>query len=240
MVNHFRDIKVLTFDVFGTVVDWRGSIISECMSWNKTRQLAVCWDEFADEWRSEYGPSMDLVRKGEIPWTKLDDLHMSSLRKLLQKYGITHLNKSEIEHLNKVWHRLNAWPDVIIGLSKLKNSFIIATLSNGNVSLLTNMAKWSNLPWDCILSAELAGHYKRDPEVYIKAAELLDVKRSEIMMVAAHKDDLDAAHHLGMKTCFVPRPLEHGPSRKIDSSAEDWIDIIATDLIDFATQMGCD
>ncbi|SVE31364.1 uncharacterized protein METZ01_LOCUS484218, partial [marine metagenome] len=209
MVNHFSDIKALTFDVFGTVVDWRGSIISECMSWDKTQHLNVNWEKFADEWRSEYSPSMNLVRNGDIPWTKLDDLHMSSLLKLLQKYEITSLNKLEIEHLNKIWHRLNPWPDAITGLSKLKKTFTVATLSNGNVSLLTNMAKWAKLPWDCILSAELSGHYKRDPEAYIKAAELLSLERDEIMMVAAHKDDLYAAHHLGMKTCFVPRPFEH-------------------------------
>ena len=239
MVNHFRDIKALTFDVFGTVVDWRGSIISECKSWDKTRHLQVNWEEFADEWRSEYGPSMNLVRNGEIPWTKLDDLHMSSLLKLLQKYEITNLNKSEIEHFNKIWHRLNPWPDAITGLSKLKKKFTIATLSNGNVSLLTNLAKWGKLPWDCILSAELSGHYKKDPEAYLKAAELLSLERHEIMMVAAHKDDLSAANHLGMKTCFVPRPLEHGSNKKIDSSPENWIDICASDFIDLASQLGC-
>ena len=240
MVNNFKDIKALTFDVFGTVVDWRGSIISECMSWDKTRHLEVNWDQFADDWRSEYAPSMNLVRKGNIPWTKLDDLHLSSLLKLMPKYGITTLNNSEIAHLNKVWHRLNPWPDAVAGLSKLKSLFIIAPLSNGNVSLLTNMAKWGNLPWDCILSAELAGHYKRDPEAYTKAAELLSIEMNEIMMVAAHKDDLSAAHTLGMKTCFVPRPLEHGPNRNFDSSPEPWIDIVAVDFIDFANQMGCD
>ena len=135
---------------------------------------------------------------------------------------------------------MNPWPDAITGLSNLKKKFTIATLSNGNVSLLTNMAKWGKLPWDCILSAELSGHYKRDPEAYIKAAELLSLERNEIMMVAAHKDDLSAANNLGMKTCFVPRPFEHGISRKIDSSPEDWIDIFASDFIDLASQLCCD
>tara|TARA_Y100000590_G_scaffold197222_1_gene224012 strand:- start:1490 stop:2212 length:723 start_codon:yes stop_codon:yes gene_type:complete len=239
MVNHFKGIKALTFDVFGTVVDWRGSIIAECKSWEKTRLLNVNWEKFADEWRSEYGPSMNLVRNGEIPWTKLDDLHMSSLIKLLKRHKITNLSSTEIEYLNKIWHRLNPWPDTLIGLSKLKTKFTIATLSNGNVSLLTNMAKWGNLPWDCILSAELSEHYKKDPEAYLKAAELLSLERHEIMMVAAHKDDLSAANHLGMKTCFVPRPLEHGANKKIDSSPENWIDICASDFIDLASQLGC-
>lgn len=234
-----NEVKALVFDVFGTVVDWRMSIAREGKELAKRKGVTgVDWSEFADEWRSGYGPSMNKVRQGELPWTRIDDLHRMILDELLAKYGVEGLSEDEKIHFNKAWHRLDAWPDSPPGLTRLKSRYVIATLSNGNVALLTNMAKWAGLPWDCILSAELARHYKPDPETYLMAADILGLQPSEVMMTAAHKGDLKAARAQGLKTAFVPRPLEHGPRREIDTSPEDWIDVVATDFEDLALKMG--
>lgn len=162
-----QQVKALTFDVFGTVVDWRGSIIREGEAMNRTRGWKVDWAQFADKWRAGYGPEMDKVRKGELPWTRIDALHRMILDRLLPEFGLTSLGEDEKDHINRMWHRLNGWPDAVAGLLRLKKKYIIATLSNGNVSLLTNMAKHAGLPWDCVLSAELSRHYKPDPESYL-------------------------------------------------------------------------
>jgi 2-haloacid dehalogenase len=204
-------VKALVFDTFGTVVDWRGSIIREGAEWGKEKNLQIEWGKFADKWRSGYGPSMNKVRNGTMPWTKLDVLHRTLLDQLLVEYNITGLTEEEKVHWNLVWHRLTPWPDAVEGLTQLKKNYIIATLSNGNVSLLVEMAKFAGLPWDTILSAELFHHYKPDPEVYLGAVELMSCKPSEVMMVAAHPDDLKAAKALGLKTGYVPRPFERGP-----------------------------
>src|ERR671922_1282884 len=209
-------VKALTFDVFGTVVDWRGSIIRDCAKFGAERGLKVDWAAFADTWRGAYRPSMDRVRRGELPWTNLDALHRMVLDELLVKFGIGGLSEADIDHLNRVWHRLDPWPDSVEGLTRLRKRFILATLSNGNVALLTNMAKYAGLPWDCILSAELAHHYKPDPETYQMAADLLGLRPEQVMMVAAHKGDLRAAQAVGLQTAFVPRPMEHGPERTPD------------------------
>ena len=200
-------MKALVFDVFGTVVDWRGSIIREGVALGRSKKLKVDWPAFADAWRAGYRPAMARVRSGELPWTKIDDLHRMILDDLLQRFALGRLSADEIAHLNRVWHRLRPWPDARAGLAKLKRRHVIATLSNGNVALLTNMAKHAKLPWDCILSAEVMRHYKPDPETYLGAADLLGVKPAELMMVAAHKDDLHAARACGLKTAFVP-PLD--------------------------------
>ena len=185
------DVAALTFDVFGTVVDWRTSIIREGQQLTRTHGIEADWEAFADGWRGGYGPQMNRVRTGELPWTKIDDLHRIILDGLLVEFGIAgRLTETEVEDLNRAWHRLIPWPDTVRGLYRLKSRFVISTLSNGNVSLLTNMAKNAGLPWDCVLSSELAGHYKPDPEVYQKAAELLSLPPSRIMMVAAHRGDL--------------------------------------------------
>ena len=233
-----NEVKALVFDVFGTVVDWRTSIAraGEALAGRKdiTR---VDWLEFADAWRAGYGPSMNRVRQGELPWTRLDDLHRMILDELLIKFGIAGLTEDEKRDFNKAWHRLDPWPDSVPGLTRLRQHYIIATLSNGNVALLTNMAKYGGLPWDCILSAELVRHYKPNPETYLMAADLLGLEPSEVMMTAAHKDDLKAARALGLKTAFVPRPFEHGPRREIDTSSEEWIDVFAGDIEDLAQKM---
>lgn len=231
-------VKALTFDVFGTVVDWRSSIIREGEQFGKAKGLKVDWAKFADTWRAGYAPSMARVRQGELPWTKLDALHRMILDKLLVDFGITGLSEAEKDHLNRVWHRLRPWPDAVTGLTRLRRRFIIAPLSNGNVSLMTNMAKNAGLPWDCILGAELAKHYKPDKEVYLTAAELLDLRPGEIMMVAAHQGDLRMSHSLGFKTAFVPRPMEFGPERKPDPTIDPSFDVVAKDFNDLAGKLG--
>jgi 2-haloacid dehalogenase len=230
-------VKALTFDTFGTVVDYRSSIIAEGEALGKAKGLSVDWAKFADTWRAGYGPAMNRVRTGELPWTKLDRLHRMTLDKLLVDFKITGLSEEDIDHLNRVWHRLKGWPDSVPGLTRLKNKFVIAPLSNGNVALLTNMAKHAGLPWDCILGAEVAKHYKPDKEAYLTAAELLDLKPAEIMMVAAHQNDLAAAHALGFKTAFVPRPKE-GPNGEKNLTPDPRWDVVATDFVALAAKLG--
>ena len=187
-----RAIRALIFDVFGTVVDWRGSIIRDCRALDRSRKLSVDWDAFADAWRAGYRPAMARVRSGDLPWMNIDQLHRLILDDLLARFGLTGLTEDEIDHLNRVWHRLDPWPDARRGLALLKRRHVIATLSNGNVALLVNMAKHGRLPWDAVLSAELFHHYKPDPEAYLGAAAMLGFEPAEVMMVAAHKDDLRA------------------------------------------------
>jgi 2-haloacid dehalogenase len=230
-------VKALVFDVFGTVVDWRGSIIREGMALGRRKKLKVDWPAFADAWRAGYRPAMARVRSGELPWTKIDDLHRMILDDLLKRFRLGRISEEEVDHLNRVWHRLKPWPDARAGLAKLKRKHVIATLSNGNVALLTNMAKHAKLPWDCILSAEVMRHYKPDPETYLGAAGLLGVKPGELMMVAAHKDDLHAARACGLKTAFVPRPREYGPQVNPDVSREPAFEVHARDFNDLARQL---
>jgi 2-haloacid dehalogenase len=231
------DIEALTFDVFGTVVDWRASIIRDGELLSARKGLDVNWPDFADRWRSGYGPAMNQVRTGALPWLKIDDLHRRILDQLVDEFSLEGLAEEELDDLNRVWHRLIPWPDSVLGLGRLKADYVIATLSNGNVSLLTQMAKNAGLPWDCILSAELAGHYKPDPEVYLKAADLLSLPIDRVMMVAAHKSDLHAARAVGMRTAYVPRPLEYGPHVEIDLTPDPEFDVVAEDFIDLAEKL---
>jgi 2-haloacid dehalogenase len=231
-------VEALVFDTFGTVVDWRTSIIREGQLIGRTHALDVDWATFADDWRAGYGPAMNRVRTGELPWTKLDDLHRTILDRLLVDLSVVALSEVEIESFNRVWHRLIPWPDAVPALYRLKARYVIAPLSNGNVSLLTNMAKHAGLPWDCILSAELAGHYKPDPEVYLKAADLLSLPPDRVMMVAAHRGDLEAAQGVGMKTALVHRPLEFGPTREVDTTDDPRFDINARDFGELADRLG--
>lgn len=231
---------VLLFDVFGTVVDWRGSIAREM------RRLAVRkrvrerrdWGEFADAWRRHYAPAMQRVRRGELSWQSIDVLHRMNLDEILPEFGLR-LTEREKRELNLVWHRLAPWRDSVPGLARLKRRHIIATLSNGNMRLLVDMAKHARLPWDCVLSAELFHHYKPDPEVYLGAAALLGLPPREVMLVAAHKDDLAAARHCGLRTAFVRRPLERGPKSTPDLAADRRFNFNADDFIDLARQLGC-
>jgi 2-haloacid dehalogenase len=231
------EIQALTFDVFGTVVDWRSTIIREGKRLGRRHNLQVDWAAFADSWRAGYAPAMQQVRSGHLPWLKLDDLHRMILDDLLVRFAITGLQAEEIEHLNRVWHRLAPWSDVKQGLRRLRRRYVLATLSNGNMALLTHMAKHGNLQWDCILSAELARHYKPDPAVYRMAAEVLSLAPHEILMVAAHPSDLDAAQAVGLRTAYVHRPYEFGPHRATDLPADLRYDVVATDFIDLAGQL---
>lgn len=194
-------VKALVFDTFGTVVDWRTSVTREVEALAKRKGLAIDGAKFADTWRAGYGPSMNRVRSGELPWTRLDTLHRMILDKILVEFGITGLSESETDTLNRAWHRLQPWPDAVAGLTRLKKKFVIAPLSNGNISLMTNLAKHAGLPWDCILGAELVHHYKPDREVYQSAADILDLRPADVMMVAAHLGDLRAAKAVGLRYC---------------------------------------
>jgi 2-haloacid dehalogenase len=231
-------IEALVFDVFGTVVDWRTTILREGAHLNRERGWSVDWAAFADAWRAGYAPAMDRVRKGTIPWTTIDALHRMILDELLTRFGIDGLSEPEIEHLNRVWHRLLPWPDSVGGLNRLRAKYVISTLSNGNMALLVNMAKHAGLPWDCILSAELARQYKPDLEVYQMAAALLGLSPNRVLMVAAHNGDLRAAQQAGLRTAFISRPLEHGPAQASDLHAEFAVDIAARDFYDLAEQLG--
>jgi 2-haloacid dehalogenase len=230
--------KALVFDTFGTVVDWRGSIIAEGAQWGQAKGIEIDWARFADRWRAGYGPSMEKVRKGELPWTKLDDLHRMVLEQLLVEFKISGLTEQEKDHWNRVWHRLKPWPDSVAGLTRLKKKFTITPLSNGNVALLTEMGKNAGLPWDAILSAELVRHYKPDREVYLSAGELLGFQPGDVMMAAAHAGDLKAAHALGLQTGFIYRPDEYGPGGKADKANPGDFDVVAANIIDLASKLG--
>jgi 2-haloacid dehalogenase len=231
-------VSILAFDVFGTVVNWRSSVIAEGAELGKAKTLNVDWPDFADAWRAIYRPYMDRVRTGELPWTKLDDLHRQMLEETLSKFAINNLSEDEKQHFNRVWHRLRPWPDSVPGLSRLKSRFVITTLSNGNISLLTNLAKHAGLPWDCILSAENVRHYKPDPEVYLLVPQLFDLKPEQVMMVAAHEHDLQSAQKHGLRTAFVHRPKEHGPGKASEIPPAGRYDFVAADMLDLADQLG--
>jgi 2-haloacid dehalogenase len=232
-------VKALVFDVFGTVVDWRGSLVRELTAFGRGRGLDTDWARFADDWRALYQPAMEEVRSGRRPWTILDVLHRESLIKLLDRHGIKGLQEHEIEHLNTVWHRLDPWPDVVEGLLRLKTRYIIGTLSNGNIGLLTRMAKRAGLPWDVVLGAEAARAYKPLPESYQRTAALLNLQTDEMMLVAAHNGDLRAAASTGFRTAFVLRRHEYGPDQKVDTVAEDPWDVVTDSFTGVADAMGC-
>lgn len=229
--------EALAFDVFGTVVDWRSSVIGELEQFGRTHGVQRDWAEFADDWRAGYPPAMDRVRRGELPWTKIDGLHRMILVDLLDRDGIA-VGDDDVDHLNRAWHRLDPWPDAVDALTRLKARYVITTLSNGNVSLLTNMAKRAGLPWDCVISAELFRHYKPDAEAYRGCAELLDLAPGELMLVAAHASDLRGAKRAGLMTAWVDRPLEYGPGRRRPSQIDEGeFDVMAADFGDLADQL---
>jgi 2-haloacid dehalogenase len=228
-------IRALVFDVFGTVVDWRSSIIREGELLGRAKNLKVDWAAFADGWRAGYRPAMDRTAKGS--WQNIDALHRSILDELLPKFDIR-LPEEDIQHLNLAWHRLMPWPDSVPGLNRLKTRYIVSTLSNGNVSLLVDMAKHAGLPWDAVLSGELIHKYKPDPEVYQMAARFLGASYDETMLVAAHPLDLLGAQRAGLKTAYVPRPLEHGPKPLVPPPAGAKFDFTAADFLDLARQLG--
>jgi 2-haloacid dehalogenase len=234
------NVKALVFDTFGTVVDWRSSVIAEGTAWGKAKGLNINWVDFADRWRLGYKPAMDKVRNGEIPWTRLDDLHRMILDDLLKKFKIEGLTEKEKVSWTHVWRRLKPWPDSVEGLTRIKKKYVIAPLSNGNIALMTNLAKFGGLPWDAILGSELARHYKPDREVYVSAYYYLDLKPEEMMMCAAHASDLQAARSNGLRTGFIYRPNEYGngPVGVPDKAKPGDFDVVAVSMIDLAQQMG--
>jgi 2-haloacid dehalogenase len=227
------DVRALVFDVFGTVVDWRGGIARE------VRRLLPGLDAeaLADAWRGRYAPSMDRVRRGELPWTSLDDLHRTSLDELLAEFGVPGVPAAVRDELVLAWHRLDPWPDSVEGLTRLKANHVIASLSNGNVALLVDMAKHGGLPWDTVLSAELFGHYKPDPEVYDGAARLLGLPPRRVLMVAAHVSDLAAARARGLRTAYVHRPREHGPAATPPPETDPEADVSVASLTELAQRL---
>ena len=233
------NVEACVFDVFGTVVDWRSSIIREGRELGARKGIEADWEALADAWRGRYQPSMERVRSGARAWTKLDDLHRESLNDLLREFSIDGLTEREIDDFNRAWHRLDPWPDSVPGLTRMKRRFILATLSNGNVALLLNMARYAGLPWDTILGAEPARAYKPLPEAYLRTADFLGLAPQQVMLVAAHNDDLLAARAVGFRTAFVSRPNEYGPHQDRDFKAEHDFDYVATDMVDLSVQLGC-
>ncbi len=226
-MSKFNRIKVLAFDVFGTVVDWHSSIVNELNMLN----LDIDSNQFALDWRAGYRPAMDKVLAGELSWTSIDDLHRLILDDLLIQYKVTHFSEQQIIHLNQVWHRLNPWNDTLAALAKLKEKYIICTLSNGNIRLLVDMAKFAHLPWDYIFSAENFQAYTPSPKTYLGVAELMNVAPDQVMMVAAHQSDLDAARSCGLCTAFIERPFEYGDPALKDISKNSENNLHATDLL---------
>src|SRR3954471_8889394 len=235
------DIRACLFDVFGTVVDWRTSVSREVAAFAQAKGIkGIDPVEFAVEWRKLYQPSMDEVRTGRRPFTILDVLHRESLMRLIGRHAIAGLSDAEIDHLNRAWHRLDPWPDVVEGLTRLKRKYIIAPCSNGNIALMVNMAKRAGLPWDCILGAETARAYKPMPEAYLAACRHLGLPPAQGMMVAAHNGDLKAAKAQGLATGFVARPTEHGPGQKTDLVADpSVVDITAPSFVELAARLDC-
>ncbi len=233
-------VRALVFDVFGTVVDWRSSIIREGELLSASKGLKVDWPAFADAWRAGYRPAMDRVGSGALGWTNIDTLHRMILDELLVKFAIKGLSEAEINHLNRAWHRLSPWPDTVGGLNRLRGRYVISTLSNGNVALLVNMAKNAGLPWDCVLSGEIFKAYKPDIKVYQGAATMLGLPFDQVMLVAAHPNDLDGARKAGLRTGYVHRALEFGPEKQKKPMSELNLDfdVLATDFLDLAAKLG--
>ncbi|MDJ0685309.1 MAG: haloacid dehalogenase type II [Alphaproteobacteria bacterium] len=232
-------MKALLFDIFGTVVDWRTGIIRAGEAFGAAHGVSLDWPQFADDWRALYQPAMERVRSGGRAFVKLDTLHRENLDTVLARHGVTGIPEPALADLNFAWRRLPPWPDSVSGLTRLKTRYILGTLSNGNISLMVNLAKYGGLPWDVILGAEVAQAYKPTPESYLRSAAALDLPPEEVALVAAHNNDLQAARTVGYKTIFVPRPTEHGPGQTIDlEPAEDW-DLVVEDLNDAADKLGC-
>ncbi len=232
------DVRALVFDVFGTLVDWRGSIARETREVLSPLGVAADWHAFADAWRAQYQPAMDEVRSGRLPFSKLDVLHRRNLDVVLRDFGLDAVDEAARADLNLAWHRLDAWPDVAAGLTRLRTRFRIAPCSNGNISLMVDLARRNGFPWDAILGAELARDYKPKASVYLCAASAFDCDPAQVMMVAAHSSDLQAAAAVGLRTAFIARPNEAGAGRG-ESSAGVPVDLSARSVVDLADRLAC-
>jgi 2-haloacid dehalogenase len=230
-------VKALFFDVFGTLVDWRSSIAREAETMLKPNGLTLDYPAFADAWRGEYQGAMEEVRAGRIAFCKLDVLHRRNLELTLKRFGVADLSEDDKRKLNLAWHRLDAWPDVPRGLARLRHNYLLAPVSNGNISLMVDLARRNDLPWDAILGAEIAGDYKPKPRVYLAAAAAFDLAPQACMMVAAHSSDLAAAATLGLRTAHVARPNEHGPGRG-EAAPTVAVDIAVKSFEELAAKLG--
>lgn len=239
MAAGVEGVKAVVFDTFGTVVDWRGSIIADLSRWGAEEKISSDWEGLADAWRDKYEPQKERVRSGVIPWANLDQLHYEALLELLPAFGLSSLTPEQRSYVHHVWHRLNGWPDATAGLRRLKANYIIGPLSNGNIALLVNMAKHANLSWDAIFSVESFGHYKPHPDTYLGVARQLGLEPEQVMMCAAHPSDLQAAQQLGLKTAYISRPLEFGPNKHLLESNPGTWDVEAEDIEDLARKLGC-
>ena len=231
------NIKALFFDVFGTLVDWRTSIAREAEILLKPLGHELDWLAFADAWRGEYQTGMEEVRSGKIPFSKLDVIHRRNLDRIRPRFGLEALDEATLARLNLAWHRLDAWPDVAQGLAAMKERFWLAPVSNGNISLMVDLARKNAFPWDAILGAEIAGDYKPKPRVYLASCAAFDLAPGECMMVAAHSKDLQHAAACGLRTAHIARPNEHGPG-KGEPLPKVPVDYAATSLEDLAKQLG--
>ena len=235
------DVKACVFDVFGTLVDWRGGVAREAAAFlQRHGRSAQEAGTFADAWRARYQPAMERVRSGERAFMKLDMLHRENLEEVLSEFGIdrAQVQAAELDDLNLAWHRLDPWPDTVEGLTRLKSRYIIAPNSNGNIRLMIDMAKHGRLPWDAILGAEVARAYKPTPDAYLRTVDVLMLSPAEVCMVAAHNSDLASAQKCGLRTAFIPRPHEHGAAQTTDLKPEGNWDWVARDLVDLAKQLG--
>lgn len=238
-VADLTDVRALTFDVFGTTVDWRSGVADAARGVGQRLGVTGDWDRLADAWRALYVPSMDRVRKGELPWTNFDRLHRISLDQVLRELGIEGFGSADRDELTLVWQRLPPWPDAKPGLARLSQRFTVSTLSNGNRAQQSGLIEFAKLPFQRLLSAEDFRHYKPDAEVYLGAASALGLKPRQVMMVAAHKYDLRAAQAAGMRAAFVQRSLEKGASGGADLLPDPAADLQATDFTDLAEQLSC-
>jgi len=234
-----NEIRALTFDIFGTTVDWRTGVAAEARRLGALHGVDANWERLADAWRGLYIPSMNRVRSGELPWTNFDRLHRLSLDRVLHQVGAEGFDAAAREELTQAWERLPAWPDAAEGLARLSKRFTVSTLSNGNRSQQAALIRFADLPFQRLLSAEDVRHYKPDPEVYLGAASALGLEAGQVMMVAAHKSDLRAAQVAGMRAAFVERPLEKGPGGGADLLPDPQSDVQATDFNDLADKLGC-
>jgi 2-haloacid dehalogenase len=230
-------VRAIVFDTFGTIVDWRSSLIGSLEEFGRKTGVQVAWDKLVDRWRAAYEPNLRRVRTGELEWTILDELHYHALVKLLPEFDLTSLPESDLRFLVRCWHRLLPWPDAIEGLRRLRKKYIIGPLSNGNLALLVNLAKFAGLPWDVVFGADLFRHYKPDPETYLGVCNFLGLQPEQVMMAAAHNYDLKAARALGLRTAFLPRLTEFGPGQRTDLTPDEAWDIVADDLVDLAEKL---
>jgi 2-haloacid dehalogenase len=231
-------LAALLFDTYGTLVDWRSSVRDELAAFGRARGLQADWDAILADWKACYRPGMDAVNRGEAPWMTIEQIYRRRLVEVLGLRGIG-ANESEIEHLTQAWWRLRSWPDTVSGLTRLKRRYIVSPLSNASFAGMVHLAKFAGLPWDCVITAENARRYKPHPDVYRTAISLLGLRADEVMLVAAHNYDLAAARALGLRTAFVPRPLEYGPGQTTDLVAEGKWDVVVDSVEELAAALGC-